>query len=174
MYEHIRHSTPRLDFAPVQGLPPLDLDNLDILNGLGTEVALTSNDDILDLPPWLLGELPDESGRIHNSTPCVVILVEKTPQDVDVYYFYFYSYDRGANGSQVLEPLDSWFDLNETQRAMHYGDHVGDWENNMVRFKHGEPTGIYYSQHVSGEVYKWDDEKLEKDSGRVDIQVFLW
>lgn len=136
-------------------------------------MTLTSNDDVLHLPSWLLGELPDESGKIHNSTPCVVILVEKTLRDIDVYYFYFYSYDRGANVSQVLEPLDSLLDLNETQKATHYGDHVGDWENNMVRFKNGEPTGIYYSQHVSGEVYKWDDKKLEKESERVCSCWFL-
>jgi hypothetical protein len=172
--EHIRHTTPRLDFAPIDGLPLLDLDNLEKLNDYGEDVALTSNDDVLDLPPWILGQLPDEAGRIHNSTPCVVILVEKTPRDIDVFYFYFYSYDRGANISQVLEPLDSLFDLNDTQKAMHYGDHVGDWENNMIRFRDGEPQGIYYSQHVSGEVYNWGDGGLSMASERVCHSLYLW
>lgn len=167
IYTHIRHTTPKLNFEPINDLPPLNLDNIEILNGYGQGVALTSNDDVLDLPLWIVGELPDESGRIHNSTPCVVILVEKTPRDIDVFYFYFYSYDRGANISQVLEPLDSLFDLNDTQKAMHYGDHVGDWENNMIRFRDGVPQGIYFSQHVNGEVFEWGDKRLEKEKERV-------
>jgi len=164
--KHIKHTTPRLNFEPIQDLPSLDLGNLELLNDFGADVALTSDDDVLSLAPWLLGELPDEHGRVHNSTAACIIIVEKTAHDVDVFYFYFYSYDRGANISQVLEPLDSLFDLNDTQKAMHYGDHVGDWENNMIRFKNGEPQGIYYSQHVTGEVYKWDDKRLIMEGER--------
>lgn len=167
IFEHIQHTTPRLNFGVIDGIPRLDLDNLEVLNDHGEEVALTSNDNVLDLPEWLLGELPDDNGKIHNSTASCVILVEKTPRDVDVFYFYFYSYDRGANISQVLEPLDSLFDLNDTQKAMHYGDHVGDWENNMIRFRDGKPRGIYYSQHVTGEVYEWNDKRLTIEAGRV-------
>jgi hypothetical protein len=144
----------------------LGLDNLEILNAFGNEVALTSNDDVTTLPTWLSGEQPDSSGIITNATPSCVIILEKTPRDFDVFYFYFYSYDRGANITQVLEPLDSLFDLNETQRQMHYGDHVGDWENNMIRFRDGNPIGIYYSQHTDGRAYDWDDETLSKDNGR--------
>lgn len=165
--EHIRHTRPQLDFEPISVLPSLDLDNLEILNKHGEEVVLTSNDDVSKLPQWILGELPDSLGKIQSSTPCCVITVEKTPRDVDVFYFYFYSYNRGPNISQVLEPLDSLFDMNETQKKMHYGDHVGDWENNMIRFRDGEPKGIYYSQHATGEAYKWNDKKLSKEDERV-------
>lgn len=111
------------------GLPALDLDNLDVLNHVdvdaGQAVALTSNDDITTLPAWLFGEAPDETGRISNATACSVIIVEHGPRDVDVFYFYFYSYDRGANISQVMEPLSS-FAMGMAD-GMHYGCHVGDW-----------------------------------------------
>ncbi|KAH7142797.1 hypothetical protein B0J13DRAFT_556036 [Dactylonectria estremocensis] len=162
MLEHIRHTTPMVDQKPVPGLPELDLDNLALLNDVHVSseqvVALTSNDDITTLPPWLFGETPDESGRISNATPCVVVVVERGPRDVDAFYFYFYSYDRGANISQVLEPLNSL--AGGMSDGMHYGDHVGDWEHNVVRFHDGKPTGIYYSQHSSGAAYHWNDTGL--------------
>jgi hypothetical protein len=168
--QHIRHTTPLLNFKPIPGLPELNLDNIDLLNQYGEDVALTANDDVTNVPVWLLGEAPDASGRIRNSTPCCVILVEKTPRDIDVYYFYFYSYDQGGNVSQVLEPMDTFFDLNDTQKQMHYGDHVGDWENNMIRFKDGKPTGIYYSQHSDGRAYDWSNKEVSKEDERVQSQ----
>ncbi|KAH6962432.1 hypothetical protein BKA56DRAFT_560182 [Ilyonectria sp. MPI-CAGE-AT-0026] len=168
MLEHIHHTTPIINQKPVPGLPELDLDNLALLNdidvGAGQVAALTSNDDITDLPAWLFGETPDESGRISNATPCVVIAVERGPRDVDVFFFYFYSYDRGANISQVLPPLNSL--AGGMADGMHYGNHVGDWEHNMVRFRDGKPTGIYYSQHSSGAAYDWNDTDLSLEDGR--------
>jgi hypothetical protein len=118
------------------------------------------------LPRWLLGERPDTTGLIANATPCAVIIVEKSKHEVDVFYFYFYSYDRGANVSQVLPPLDSLFHLNESQREVRYGDHIGDWENNMIRFRDSRPVGIYYSQHTDGEAYEWESQTPRKDGGR--------
>ena len=110
---------------PISGLPQLDLDNLALLNDVDkAQVALTANDDITKLPAWLLGEIPDEAGRILNATPCVVIVVEQTARDVDAFFFYFYSYDRGANLTQVLDPLGSLVDDTD---GMHYGNHIGDW-----------------------------------------------
>jgi hypothetical protein len=173
--QHIRHTTPRLDFEVVRGnLTALDLDNLEVLNEINKDVALTSNDDPMQMPDWILGELPDDTGRINASTPCVVICAEKTPREIDVYYFYFYSYDRGGNISQVLEPLNTWFEMNDTEKHMNFGDHVGDWENNMIRFKDGEPQGIYYSQHVSGQAFKWNDKKVEKAGLRVCKSIILF
>lgn len=128
MLQHIRHTTPATNQSSIPNLPKLDLDNLALLNDVDTRggrVALTSNDDITGLPPWLYGSLPDESGRIANATPCVVILVEKSARDVDAFFFYFYSYDRGANITQVLEPLNRL--IEDTEHGMHFGDHVGDW-----------------------------------------------
>lgn len=37
----------------------------------------------------------------------------------------------------------------------------------MVRFRDGKPIGIYYSQHVDGKAYGWDDPIISKVDGRV-------
>ncbi|CAF3491548.1 unnamed protein product [Fusarium graminearum] len=165
---HVRHTTPMIDCKPVPDLPELDLDNLAILNDVPVHgdqvVALTSNDNVTNLPSWLLGEAPDDTGRIANSTPCIVLLVERSQRDVDAYFFYFYSYDQGANISQVLPPLNSL--AGGMADGMHYGDHVGDWEHNFVRFRDGKPTGIYYSQHSSGAAYNWNEEGLSLRNDR--------
>ncbi|GJD01100.1 vacuolar protein sorting-associated protein 62 [Colletotrichum higginsianum] len=163
---HIQHTSPALDGRQIPDLPALDLDNLEILNSFGDEVALTSNDDPTTYPPWLLGASPDADGRIHNATPCVVILVEKSESDLDAFYFYFYSYNEGPNVTQVLEPFDRLVNGGKAASGMHFGDHIGDWEHNMIRFRDGKPTGMYFSQHVDGESYGWDDAKLSKVDGR--------
>ncbi|KHN96685.1 vacuolar protein sorting-associated protein 62 [Metarhizium album ARSEF 1941] len=165
LLQHIRHTTPTVNQVPVSGLPHLHLNNLALLNNVSSgQVALTSNDDVTALPDWLFGEPPDASGRIVNATPCVVILVEQSPRDVDAFFFYFYSYDRGANITQVLEPLNRL--IEDTEHGMHFGDHVGDWEHNMIRFRDGKPNGIYYSQHSGGAAYDWDHEQLSMKDGR--------
>ncbi|KAM0251872.1 hypothetical protein ACHAQJ_007985 [Trichoderma viride] len=165
LLEHIRHTTPAVNQTSLLDLPQLDLNNLALLNNISSEkVALTSNDDVTTLPAWLFGQNPDESGRIANATPCVVILVEQSPRDVDAFFFYFYSYDRGANITQVLEPLNRL--IEDTEHGMHFGDHIGDWEHNMVRFRDGKPTGIYYSQHAGGSAYNWNDNALSMKNGR--------
>ncbi|KID79757.1 uncharacterized protein G6M90_00g016330 [Metarhizium brunneum] len=165
LLQHIRHTTPTANQEPVSDLPDLDLNNLALLNNVSSgQVALTSNDDVTALPDWLLGQLPDASGRIVNATPCVVILVEQSPRDVDAFFFYFYSYDRGANITQVLEPLNRL--IEDTEHGMHFGDHVGDWEHNMIRFRDGKPNGIYYSQHSGGAAYDWDHADLSMKDGR--------
>ncbi|KAF4978212.1 hypothetical protein FZEAL_5373 [Fusarium zealandicum] len=164
---HIRHTTPKVNGTPVSGLPSLDLDNLEVLNDFGAEkVDLTSQDDPLAPPKWILGEAPDASGKIHNSTPCAVILVEKTKVDVDAFYFYFYSYNEGPNITQVMEPLNRLITGDAAASGMHFGNHVGDWEHNMIRFRKGKPVGIYYSQHVDGQAYNWDDSRVSMTDGR--------
>lgn len=37
----------------------------------------------------------------------------------------------------------------------------------MIRFKDGQPEGIYYSQHRDGASYSWDHSVLSKQDGRV-------
>ncbi|QDS76337.1 hypothetical protein FKW77_002752 [Venturia effusa] len=164
--EHLKHTTAKLYGSPIPKLPILNLDNLELLNDYGKEVALTSNDDVTIIPQWLLGETPNASGAIETAIPCAIIMLEKTSRDVDVYYFYFYSYDRGANITQVLPPLNRIVSPNETEKYFHFGDHVGDWENNMIRFRDGLPTGIYYSQHSDGQAFDWNDDILQKESDR--------
>ncbi|KAI6780071.1 uncharacterized protein J7T54_004203 [Emericellopsis cladophorae] len=161
LLEHIQHTTPRIDRDRIPDLPPLDLDSLELLNNVSngtSRVALTSNDDVTTWPSWILGQTPDPSGRIANATACIVILVEKSARDLDAFYFYFYSYDRGPNITQVMEPLNRL--IEDDGGGMHFGDHVGDWEHNMVRFHDGKPTGIYYSQHVDGSAFDWNDNGL--------------
>ena len=124
---HIRHTTPILDGKPLRDHPSLDLDNLEVLNKYGDQVALTSDDDPTSYPSWLLGEAPDSTGRIHNSTACSVILVERSPSELDAFYFYFYSYNEGANITQVVEPLDNLVSGKKADSGIHFGNHVGDW-----------------------------------------------
>ncbi|KAM0665132.1 hypothetical protein ACQRIU_005393 [Beauveria bassiana] len=149
---------------PVENPSSINLDNLDRLNTAGEKkVALTSKDDVTKFPPWLYGQEPDGDGKLHNATASVVIVVEKNAQDVDAFYFYFYSYDQGGNMTQVKEPLGSFIG---SQDGLHFGSHVGDWEHNMVRFRGGRPTGIYYSQHSDGAAYDWHDERVMLKDGR--------
>ncbi|KAM3524059.1 hypothetical protein NHJ13051_004772 [Beauveria bassiana] len=149
---------------PVESPSSINLDNLDRLNTAGEKkVALTSKDDVAKFPPWLYGQEPDGDGKLHNATASVVIVVEKNAQDVDAFYFYFYSFDQGGNMTQVKEPLGSFIG---SQDGLHFGSHVGDWEHNMVRFRGGRPTGIYYSQHSDGAAYDWHDERVMLKDGR--------
>ncbi|KAH7130944.1 vacuolar protein sorting-associated protein 62 [Dactylonectria macrodidyma] len=163
---HIKHTTPMLKGKPIPNLPELTLDNLEILNDFGPHVPLTANDDPTTYPAWLFGEAPDAAGMIHNATPSCVILVERSPIDLDAFFFYFYSYNEGPNVTQVLEPLNHFVNNEKVESGMHFGDHIGDWFHNMIRFRDGKPTGIFYSQHVDGMAYDWDDETISKTDGR--------
>ena len=135
---HIQHTTPQAHHEAVSGLPELGLENLAVLNDAapGT-VALTSNDNVTSVPTWLLGDIPDESGRIENATACVVVLVEKSTVELDAFYWYFYSYDRGPNITQVLEPLNGIF--GDDPPGYHFGDHVGDWYVARLAHCHSDP-----------------------------------
>lgn len=138
LLRHVRHTTPRVDFAPVSSLEingssAWDLDNLGILNkfgGGGYNVSLTANDNVAadPVPNWLLGTEPDQSaqGLTRNATPCVVVLLEKTHRDLDAFYFYFYSFNRGQNISQVREPVNRMVRL-DGKEGTAFGNHVGDW-----------------------------------------------
>ncbi|KFA81269.1 hypothetical protein S40288_04867 [Stachybotrys chartarum IBT 40288] len=163
---HVQHTKPQLDGKPIPDVPALDLDNLDVLNDFGDQVALTSIHDPTTFPAWIFGKTPDEAGQVHNATPAVVVLVEKNELDLDAFYFYFYSYNEGPNITQVLEPLNRIVDGPEAQTGMHFGDHVGDWEHNMIRFQNGTPQGIYYSQHRDGKGYSWSDPAVSKKDER--------
>lgn len=85
---------------PAGSVPsPLTLDNLDQLNALGnggSDIYLTSNDDVSTNPEWLLGVTPDSEGKVHNAKTCVIIVAEKDNGIVDVFYVYFYAYNWGG------------------------------------------------------------------------------
>ncbi|KAA1068367.1 Vacuolar protein sorting-associated protein 62 [Puccinia graminis f. sp. tritici] len=87
----------------------------------------------LDYASWLRGAgPPDKRGR--SSACAIIIAVDKTQQVgpgwVDVFYLFFYSYNRG-----------NYFNGNR------FGDHVGDWENTMIRFKNGKPMYVAPEAH---------------------------
>jgi len=84
---------------------------------------------------------PDPITKKSDST-CWIIAVDKTKEvgegTLDVFYFYFYPYNLG-----------------NTVAFTAFGNHVGDWEHSMVRFKHGEPIALHLSAHVDGHSWAW-------------------
>ncbi|KAI9777210.1 MAG: Vacuolar protein sorting-associated protein 62 [Peltula sp. TS41687] len=82
----------------------------------------------------------------QSRAPATLIVVQKEDGIVDAFWFFFYSYNLG---NQVL---------------VRFGNHVGDWEHTMVRFKNGKPKAVYYSEHFFGQAYTY--EAVEKISNR--------
>ncbi|KAI0354618.1 hypothetical protein OH77DRAFT_1590398 [Trametes cingulata] len=139
---HLTHVVPQVDFAAVA--PEVTMQNV---SALGSDVFLTSRDDVTKQPAWLMNAegKPDASG--HSSAPATIVLVEKTGGILDAFFFYFYSFDHGG---KVLD--------------IEFGDHVGDWEHSMVRFVNGAPTAVYLSAHSGGSAYTF--AATEKTNGR--------
>ncbi|THX41482.1 hypothetical protein D6D10_02698 [Aureobasidium pullulans] len=74
----------------------------------------------------------------HSSAPAVLIVVPKEDGVVDAFWFYFYSYNLGNKVFNIR-----------------FGNHVGDWEHSMVRFRNGTPEAVYISEHGAGEAYAY-------------------
>ncbi|KAI9757382.1 MAG: hypothetical protein M4579_003496 [Chaenotheca gracillima] len=134
------HTKPEVNFTAVAGAPSsLTLDNVDVLNGLGgADVYLTSVDDITKNPSWLYGVAPDASGKTEGAVSAVIIVNDHGAGNVDSFYMYFNAYNQG---NVIL--------------GQELGDHVGDWEHNMIRFKNGKPQTVWYSQHNNGEAFTY-------------------
>lgn len=79
---------------------------------------------------------PKTGGR--SSAPAILVVVPKANGIVDAFWFFFYSYNLG---NVVLN--------------VRFGNHVGDWEHTVVRFTHGKPTSVFFSEHNFGEAYAW-------------------
>ncbi|KAL8829563.1 MAG: hypothetical protein Q9170_006116 [Blastenia crenularia] len=143
------HTKPEINFAVIDGYPtPLDLDNLDSLNAKnGTDVFLTSVDDVTQAPAWINGVKPDESHQTVGAISASIIVNDRGSGNVDAFYLYFNAYNWGG----IL--LDQDVD-----------EHIGDWEHNMIRFANGTPTQVWYSQHGFGEAFTYDC--LEKQGTR--------
>lgn len=128
---------------------PLTLANLRQLNNVGAkggaDVYLASSADITTNPAWLNGIQPAVDGSTSDEKTCAVIVVEKGNSIVDAFYMYFWAFNWGGVvlGNQL-------------------GDHVGDWEHNLVRFVNGMPSAVWYSQHANGEAFAW--KALQKDA----------
>ncbi|TPX26693.1 hypothetical protein DIZ76_012155 [Coccidioides immitis] len=138
---HVENTIPQIKYEPVQGVPsPLTLDNLDELNALGgTDIFLTSKEGIRALPPWLQGVRPNKNGKTEGAVSSAIIVTERGDGVVDTFYFYFNAYNEG-----------------NTVFGTQFGNHVGDWEHNMIRFENGQPQAIWYSQHASGHAFEWN------------------
>lgn len=112
----LSNTTPKQELNSIPaGIPsPLTLDNLDQLNSIGgkngTNIYLTSNDDISKTPTWSRGVIPDADGKTQGATSCAVIVVDKGSGEVDAFYMFFYAYN---DGGKILE--------------QNMGNHIGDW-----------------------------------------------
>lgn len=150
---HLSNTEARTDYARIPSAPsPLTLSNLDSLNEFGNDgddVYLTVQpDDAVPDAGFLRGTTPNEAGETEDATTSVVIVNDKGDGVVDVFYFYFYSFDWGGR-----------------YLGMNIGNHVADWEHNMVRFRDGEPRAVWYSQHAQGQAFEY--QAVEKEGRRV-------
>lgn len=175
MAEHLEHVTPNLNYTPILSRTQnINLTNLDDLNEYenGRFVYLKSDDNVEERPDWLGGqknvpnvttedrrhalpqhphfdprishERPLRGGR--SDAPAVLIVVDKGHGIVDAFWFFFYSYNLGR---KVLN--------------VRFGNHVGDWEHSLVRFQHGKPKVVFFSEHFFGTAYTYDAvEKIGK------------
>jgi len=84
----------------------------------------------------------------RSDAPVPLVVVDKGDGVVDAFWFFFYSYNLGNAVFNVR-----------------FGNHVGDWEHTVVRFQHGEPKAVFFSEHSFGEAYTWD--AVEKSGKRV-------
>ena len=88
----------------------------------------------------------------RSDAPAVLVVVPKGDGVVDAFWFFFYSYNLG----------NAVFNIR-------FGNHVGDWEHTVVRFQHGEPKAVFFSEHSFGEAYTYD--AIEKVGKRVSVIV---
>ena len=170
--DHLNHVTPNLNYTPILSRShSLNLTNLNDLNiyDNGRFVYLKSDDNVEERPDWLGGQKnipekleetdirhprhphqkidqtqtqePPAGGR--SSAPAILITVNKGNGIVDAFWFYFYSYNLG---NVVLN--------------IRFGNHIGDWEHSLIRFQHGEPKVVFFSEHFFGQAYTY--EAVEK------------
>ena len=151
MYAQIANTSPMVNFTDINVTQsPLTLDNLDVLNSYGKngrDVYLTSILDVTLDPKWLYGVVPDASGQTRGANSCAIIVNDHGSGLVDVFYMYFYAYNVG-----------------NTVLFHELGDHIGDWEHNMIRFQDGAPETVWYSQHSNGEAFTY--KAVEKEGIR--------
>ncbi|KAG9240471.1 hypothetical protein BJ878DRAFT_537109 [Calycina marina] len=147
---HVANTHPTVNFTSIEGVPsPLSLVNLDSLNALGGDnVYLTSTHNVLKLPKFINGKKPDaRTLQTKDAISSVIICVDKGNGILDAFYIYFYSFNEGpvAIGHRI-------------------GNHLGDWEHNMVRFQDGKPVAVWFSQHEYGDAYTY--EAVQKVNNR--------
>lgn len=146
------NTRPTLNFTAVESVAsPLTLANLDTLNAQGgDDVYLTSIDNPDDNPQWLLGVSPDASGKTNGAVTSAIIVNDHGNGEVDAFYMYFYAFNYGGD----------YFGFT-------IGDHIGDWEHNMIRFKNGKPQAVWYSQHSNGQAFYYSTTLKYQNGVRV-------
>ena len=158
--DHLVHTMPALNYTPVENMKDdRTLHNLAQLNQFGFDTYLTSRDDVESRPEWLGGSqnIPESSrgagkrdGKIgpggHSTAPAILVVIPKENGIVDAFWFFFYSYNLGNKVMNVR-----------------FGNHVGDWEHTLVRFRDGKPDLVFLSEHSGGEAYAYTAlEKIGK------------
>jgi hypothetical protein len=142
IYAQIKNTYPAINLSAITDPPsPLSLDNLDALNAFGNRgynVFLTSEVDVTEDPQWLDGVVPSSGGKTKDAVSAAIIVNDHGEGLVDAFYMYFYAYNLG-----------------NTVLFQELGDHIGDWEHNMIRFQGGRPIAIWYSQHGNGEAFEY-------------------
>jgi len=92
---------------------------------------------------------PAEPHRLRggrSDAPAVLVTVNKGHGIVDAFWFFFYSFNLGNSVFNVR-----------------FGNHVGDWEHTAIRFQHGEPKAVFFSEHNFGSAYSYEAvEKIGK------------
>ncbi|RKF75862.1 putative vacuolar protein sorting-associated protein TDA6 [Golovinomyces cichoracearum] len=147
---HIENTAPFITLNAIDPAPAITVDNLETLNTLGNQgddVFLTSKEIVKDKPAFFTGTKPDNTGMTVGATSCVTIVSDHGDGIVDAFYMYFFSYNQG-----------------NTVLFHELGDHVGDWEHNMIRFKNGVPEAVWFSQHSGGQAFAYSG--LEKEGNR--------
>ena len=82
----------------------------------------------------------------RSDAPAVLVVVDKGHGIVDAFWFFFYS-----------------FNLGNVVFNIRFGNHVGDWEHTAIRFHHGVPKAVFFSEHNFGSAYSFDAvEKMGK------------
>lgn len=93
-----------------------------------------------------LDHAPERMRGGRSDAPAVLITVNKGHGIVDAFWFFFYSFNLG---NVVLN--------------VRFGNHVGDWEHTAIRFQHGKPKAVFFSEHNFGSAYSYDAvEKVGK------------
>lgn len=125
-------------------------------SGLPIPTKTPEGEELVEEKPFWQSELRHRrrrqlSGRKvvggRSDAPVVLVVVPKDDGVVDAFWFFFYSYNLGNAVFNVR-----------------FGNHVGDWEHTTVRFQHGVPKAVFFSEHSFGEAYTWD--AVEKSGKR--------
>lgn len=161
------NTTPQANFTEVIGPSrPLTLENV---NQMGSDVFLTSNDDVTKNPQWIQGTRPDNVGKTNGAVTATIIVNDKGNGNVDAFYMYFYAYNYGGevlglsqlNFGMILSTSEYLYHACANERRQ--GNHVGDWEHTMVRFTNGEPQAVWYSQHANGQAFRYGTVEKTQD-----------